>query len=287
MLERRLGLAEARYVLAPTEAPHRSPDAGASFLRGFRVMPEAGIDLRPSDYDSSPIWLNHREIAARWTRRWTQSHPGHTPSRVSAGVAARLGLVDQQGDQVVAPGSTERGVLVEENHRRLWKDADVEQPDDVAAGVGGPSSSHRERMPGRTSRWGRGSLGHTQDDHQTFDRGRRCARGRGRPHAHGRGARVSSGAGVGSGQWRRRLIKGAAAQRPAARSSDCSDSSNSAASGRPKRGADTAAFGEEQWSRPTRVPLVRGGSRRRGGAPFKTGLAALKQHPLISHAERH
>jgi hypothetical protein len=67
-------------------------------------------------------------------------------------------------------------VLVEEDHRRLWKDADVEQPDDVAAGVGGPSSSHRERMPGRTSRWGRGSLGHTQDDHQTFDRGRRCAR---------------------------------------------------------------------------------------------------------------
>ena len=67
-------------------------------------------------------------------------------------------------------------MLVEEDHRRLWKDADVEQPDDVAAGVGGPSSSHRERMPGRTSRWGRGSLGHTQDDHQTFDRGRRCAR---------------------------------------------------------------------------------------------------------------
>ena len=53
--------------------------------------------------------------------------------------------------------------------------ADVEQPDGVAAGVGGPSSSHRERMPGWTSRWGRGSLGHTQDDHETFDRGRRCA----------------------------------------------------------------------------------------------------------------
>ena len=30
-------------------------------------------------------------------------------------------------------------------------------------------------MPGRTSRWGRGLLGHTQDDHETFDRGRRCA----------------------------------------------------------------------------------------------------------------
>ena len=60
-----------------------------------------------------------------------------------------------------------------------------------------------------------------------------CAGGRGRRHAHGRRARVSSGAGVGSGQWRRRLIKGAAAQRPAARSSHCSDSSNSAASAKP------------------------------------------------------
>jgi hypothetical protein len=34
---------------------------------------------------------------------------------------------------------------------------------------------NRERMPGRTSRWGRGSLGHTQDEHETFHRGRRCA----------------------------------------------------------------------------------------------------------------
>ena len=57
-----------------------------------------------------------------------------------------------------------------------------------------------------------------------------CARGRGRRHAHGRRACVSSGAGVGSGQWRRGLIKGAAAQRPAARSSHCSDSSVAEAS---------------------------------------------------------
>ena len=36
--------------------------------------------------------------------------------------------------------------------------------DCVAAGVGGPSFSHRARMPGWTSRWGRGPLGHAQDD---------------------------------------------------------------------------------------------------------------------------
>ena len=43
----------------------------------------------------------------------------------------------RQGDQVVAPGSTGRGVLVDEDHWRLWQDAGVERPDDVAAGVGG------------------------------------------------------------------------------------------------------------------------------------------------------
>jgi mannose-6-phosphate isomerase-like protein (cupin superfamily) len=51
-------------------------------------------------------------------------------------------------------------------------------------------------MPGWASRWGRGSLGHAQDDQETFDRGRRCAlafaRGCGRRHAPGRRARVSS-----------------------------------------------------------------------------------------------
>ena len=40
-------------------------------------------------------------------------------------------------------------------------------------GVGGPSSSHRARMPGWTSRWGRGPLGHALDDQETFDPGRR------------------------------------------------------------------------------------------------------------------
>jgi hypothetical protein len=35
---------------------------------------------------------------------------------VSAGVAARLGLVDEQGDRVVAPGSTGRRLLVEDDH---------------------------------------------------------------------------------------------------------------------------------------------------------------------------
>ena len=73
--------------------------------------------------------------------------------------------------------------------------ADVEQPDDVAAGVGGPSSSHRERMLGRTSRWGRGSLGHSPGrSRDVRSRPPVCARGRGRRHAPGRRARVSSGA---------------------------------------------------------------------------------------------
>ena len=44
-------------------------------------------------------------------------------------------------------------------------------------------------MPGRTSRWGRGPLGHAQDDHETFDRGRRCAPARSRSSARARAAR--------------------------------------------------------------------------------------------------
>ena len=64
------------------------------------------------------------------------------------------GLERPPGDQVVAPGSTGRRLLVEDDHWRVRQDADIEQPDCVAAGVGGPSSSQSARMPGRTSRWG-------------------------------------------------------------------------------------------------------------------------------------
>ena len=77
-----------------------------------------------------------------------------------------------------------------------------------------------------------------------------CARGRGRRHAPGRRARVSSGAGVGSGQWRRRLITGAAARRPAARSSHCSDSSNPTVSDISTGRSRSTAFVEAQRSRP-------------------------------------
>jgi hypothetical protein len=67
------------------------------------------------------------------------------------------------------------------------RDADIEEPDCVAAAIGGPSSSDRARMSGWTSRWGLGPLGDAQDDQETFDPGRRCApafaRGCGRRHA--------------------------------------------------------------------------------------------------------
>ena len=82
-----------------------------------------------------------------------------------------------------------------------------------------------------------------------------CARGRGRRHAPGRRARVSSGAGVGSGQWRRRLITGAAAQRPAARSSHCSDSSNPTVSDISTGRSRSTAFVEAQRSRPATAAL--------------------------------
>ena len=108
--------------------------------------------------------------------------PGVRPDRSSRPTASararvrpvpcdhRLGLFDEQGDQVVAPGSTGRRLLVEDDHGAS-RDADIEQPDGVAAGVGGPSSSHRARVHGWASRWGRGPLGHAQDDPETVDPG--------------------------------------------------------------------------------------------------------------------
>jgi hypothetical protein len=78
--------------------------------------------------------------------------------------------------------------------------ADIEQPDCVAAGVGGPSSSHRARMHGWASRWGRGSArrrsGRSRDGRPRARCAPTFARGCGRPHTPGRRARVSSGAGV-------------------------------------------------------------------------------------------
>jgi hypothetical protein len=58
-------------------------------------------------------------------------------SRDSRGDAGNNPL-RRQGDQIVAPGSTGRRLLVEDDHWRLRQDADIEQPDCVAAGVGGP-----------------------------------------------------------------------------------------------------------------------------------------------------
>jgi hypothetical protein len=49
--------------------------------------------------------------------------------------------------------------------------ADIEQPDCVAAGVGGRSSPHRARVHGWASRWGRGPLGDAQADLETVDPG--------------------------------------------------------------------------------------------------------------------
>ena len=83
--------------------------------------------------------------------------------------------------------------------RRLRRDADIEQPDCVAAGLGGPSSSDRRACPdGR--RGGEGSAeprsGRSRDGRP---RAPVCARfrpGCGRRHAPRRRARVSSSAGV-------------------------------------------------------------------------------------------
>jgi hypothetical protein len=77
--------------------------------------------------------------------------------------------------------------------------ADIEQPDCVAAGVGGPSSSHRARVHGWASRWGRvrsATLRTSRDGRPRARFAPAFARGCGRPHTPGRRARLSSAAGA-------------------------------------------------------------------------------------------
>jgi hypothetical protein len=74
--------------------------------------------------------------------------------------------------------------------------AEIEQPDCVAGGVAGPSSSHRAHVPGWLSRWGRGSARPHSGRSRDVRPGRRFApafaRGCGRRHRPRRRARVSS-----------------------------------------------------------------------------------------------
>jgi hypothetical protein len=83
----------------------------------------------------------------------------------------------RQADQVVAPGSTGRRLLVEDDHWRLRQDADIEQPDCVGGGRRRPVGplTGRACPDGRPGGGGVRS-GHAQDDQETFDRGRRFAR---------------------------------------------------------------------------------------------------------------
>jgi len=118
--------------------------------------------LAPAADDGSPVRLAlDAELACRCGCTWRDS-PG--PSSDTRNNPCR-----RQGDRVVASGSTGRRLLVEDDPWRLRRDADIEQPDCVGGGVGGPSSCDRARVPGWTSRWGRGRLGHVQDDQETFD----------------------------------------------------------------------------------------------------------------------
>jgi len=109
----------------------------------------------------------------------------------------------RQGDRVVAPGSTGRRLLVEDDHGASGGKPISRRAIAWRAGAGGASSSDRRACP--DERPGRESpLGEAHDDHETFGPGRRFAPGFaggcGRRHAPGRRARVSSRATV-SLEW--------------------------------------------------------------------------------------
>jgi hypothetical protein len=110
------GAARRRWA-APPRGPAARPSSqaviesmtGARFgtTRWRSFMPEEGLEPRHADYDSGQIRRNHREFRADWTRRWTQPHLQlHGIPRVRGASRARLGLFDEQADEVVARGST-------------------------------------------------------------------------------------------------------------------------------------------------------------------------------------
>jgi hypothetical protein len=86
----------------------------------------------------------------------------------------RLRLLDEQGDQVVGPTSSGRWLVVEDDHG-----ASGGHRNPATRLRGGrrrpPVVLSQAHMPGWASRWGRGPLGNTQDDQETFDPGRRFA----------------------------------------------------------------------------------------------------------------
>jgi hypothetical protein len=113
-------------------------------------------------------------------------------------LAAMRAITHVEGKAIGSSRRARRGrrLRVEDDHGAFGGTPISSSPNCVAEDVGGPSSCDRARMPGWTSRWGRGRLGPVQDDQETFDRGcrfcARFARGCGRPHTPGRRARLSS-----------------------------------------------------------------------------------------------
>jgi len=105
----------------------------------------------------------------------------------------------RQGDQVVAPSSRGRRLLVEDDHGasggRRYRAARLRGGRRRRPVVLSQGARPRMGVP-----VGEGPLGHAQDDLETFGSGRRfapaLARGCGRRHAPGRRARVSSEPGV-------------------------------------------------------------------------------------------
>ena len=98
-----------------------------------------------------------RRLPATTSRRVGRAYASSTVSgrracRTSCGPSSDAGNnpCSRQGDRVVAPGSMGAGCWLRTTTAPP-AGADVQQPDGVAAGVGGPSSSHRARVHGWTS----------------------------------------------------------------------------------------------------------------------------------------
>ncbi len=209
----------------------------------------------------------HSAPASR--RSWL---PQQADARDQSAVPAMRAITHAEGKAIRSSRRARPGAPSppQDDRWRVRQDADIEQPDCLATGVGGPSSSQRARMPGWTSRWGTGFARPRSGRSREFDRGRRfalaIARRCGRRHA----PRKALAPRTGTAPCR-------APARPHRPPATSSRSRNSTRTRRAARRPTTAGHAESRHattraasrrgSQPTALPARRGRQPRRRGTP--------------------
>jgi hypothetical protein len=138
LLQDRHVVAKANVLLSPPResSPMNGPETCSARKAGRHAphSPHCGQPMVPL----SRACCGRRGGAGRGVSSWRVCR--RRACRTSCGPRGDAGNnpCSRQGHQVVAPGSTGRRLLVGDDRWRHRQDADIEQPDCVAGGVGGP-----------------------------------------------------------------------------------------------------------------------------------------------------